>query len=195
MKFNEKINSKQSQQGFSIIEVLVSVLILGVGLLGVAGMQLMSQQSDFEARQRAQAAFLANVIVERMKANASSVEQYHNQTVGGGVVDEPGSNCLTAQCSPSQAAQYDLWSWESALDGFSVLRDDEKVGGLIEPTGCISVNEGRVIVTVAWRGQQAIAGNEAMACGLNSNRYASHDDSNESYRRTLSVSAYISENV
>ena len=75
------------------------------------------------------------------------------------------------------------------------MRDDEKVGGLIEPTGCISVNEGRVTVTVAWRGQQAIAGNEAMACGLNSNRYASHDDGNESYRRTLSVSAYISENV
>ena len=181
----------QSQRGFSIIEVLVAVLILGVGLLGVAGMQLLSQQSDFEARQRAQAAFLANVIVERMIANASSRGDYNGQEVGGGVVDRPRANCLTDQCSPNQSVQYDLWSWESALDGAAVLRDGEEVGGLIAPTGCISVDQGRVTVTVAWRGQQVLAGNQALACGLNSDRYASTEGEGGSLRRTLSISAYI----
>lgn len=182
---------KKSQQGFSIVEVLFSVFVFSIGLLGVAGMQLMTQQSDFEARQRTQAAFLANSMIEKMRINASALADYHNSVVGDGAVPTPAVDCLTSDCSPTQLSDYDLWSWEQFLDGHAEQQGDDLVGGLVAPTGCIVVNDNRVTVTVAWRGQQTIAADEQVQCGLNSARYAGHNGENNDYRRTLTMNAFI----
>ena len=56
-------------RGFSLIEVLVAMLLLSIGLLGVAGMQALSVQMNVSAGQSSQATFLGYDIVDRMRAN------------------------------------------------------------------------------------------------------------------------------
>src|SRR5690242_12360303 len=63
-------------RGFSMIEVLASLVIIQVGLLGLVGTELMAQQAESEAYQRAQAVILLNDMVERINANRGSVSCY-----------------------------------------------------------------------------------------------------------------------
>jgi len=78
--------------GFSMIEVLVALLILAVGLLGVAGVQVVSMQNTVSANLQTQATIFAQEMAERIRANGSSVlssaeldewENRFNQAVGG----------------------------------------------------------------------------------------------------------------
>jgi type IV pilus assembly protein PilV len=57
------------RQGFSLIEVLVALLILAIGLLGLAGLQARGVATNYSALQRSQATLYAQDIVERMRAN------------------------------------------------------------------------------------------------------------------------------
>ena len=71
-----KISSSNQQKGLSLIEVLISVFILAVGLLGLAAMQLQSLKYTQGSQWRSQANFLAYDIVERIRANRASVTDY-----------------------------------------------------------------------------------------------------------------------
>lgn len=59
-----------SQRGFSLIEVLVAVLILAIGILGVAGVQLVSMQQTASSSLRTEATMYAQTAAERLRANA-----------------------------------------------------------------------------------------------------------------------------
>ena len=58
--------------GFSLIEVLVALLVLSIGLLGMAALQAVSLKSNHGAYQRTQATFLAYDMMDRMRANRTS---------------------------------------------------------------------------------------------------------------------------
>jgi type IV pilus assembly protein PilV len=63
-------NSHSSRQrGATLIEVLIAVVVLSIGLLGLAGLQVTSVQSNHSAYQRSQASLLANDLADRMRAN------------------------------------------------------------------------------------------------------------------------------
>ncbi len=59
----------RTARGFSLIEVLIAVLVLSIGLLGLAGMQAASLRFNHNAYMRSQATFLAHDVIERMRAN------------------------------------------------------------------------------------------------------------------------------
>ncbi len=65
----EAVAGKAQSSGFSLVEVLVSLLILAIGLLGLAGVQTRGVTSNYSALQRSQATLYAYDIVERMRAN------------------------------------------------------------------------------------------------------------------------------
>lgn len=96
--------SSQTQTGFTLIEVLVSIVILAIGLLGLAAMQLQSLKFTQGSQWRSQANFLAYDIVERIRANRENVGSYAIAMAA----DKP-----TARAS---MAQDDLWSWLDQLD-------------------------------------------------------------------------------
>lgn len=63
---------RRRQRGISLIEVLVAILVLGVGLLGVAGLQLTALRSSQSAELRSQASLLAYDIIERMRMDRAA---------------------------------------------------------------------------------------------------------------------------
>ncbi len=60
------------QRGFTMIEVLVAVLILAIGLLGVAGVQLLSMQQTSNSNMRSVATIYAQDVAERVRANGGA---------------------------------------------------------------------------------------------------------------------------
>jgi len=72
-----QLTSLRRQAGFNLLEVLVSLLIVTVGLLGLAGTQVVAQRAEQESYQRAQAMILMSDIVDRINANRKVATCYN----------------------------------------------------------------------------------------------------------------------
>ena len=66
---NSLLDQRRFAAGFTMIEVLVALVVLSVGLLGVAGLQIVGLKGNLSAAFRTQASYLADDIVDRMRAN------------------------------------------------------------------------------------------------------------------------------
>ncbi len=101
----------RSQEGFTLIEVLMAVLVLAIALIGLAGVQLNSLRVNSEAQLRTQATFLAYDIADRMRANASAARSgdYDLAYTAGPSPTAPG-NCPQANVSGGMAAE-DTAQW------------------------------------------------------------------------------------
>ncbi|AHE67679.1 type IV pilus modification protein PilV [Legionella oakridgensis] len=104
----DKDVSAQCQKGFTLIEVLISVVILAIGLLGIAAIQLNMIRYNHSAQMRSIAIAQANNMIDRMRANYTGVKTglYNNVS---GIPANPG--CTT--CNSSQIAQLDTYQWNS----------------------------------------------------------------------------------
>jgi type IV pilus assembly protein PilV len=60
---------RRASRGFTLIEALVALIVLSIGLLGVAGMQIAGLRANQSAASRTQASYLADDIIDRMRAN------------------------------------------------------------------------------------------------------------------------------
>lgn len=115
---NNLICNKQ-QQGFTLIEVLVTLLILSIGMLGVAGMQVQGMRSGSLATQRLAVVMKAQEIAERIRINSGAVNSY--EVGAGGIGVDHG--CFNGkECSSAQLAEYDVYLWKQDL--FNVLPSD-----------------------------------------------------------------------
>ncbi len=147
--------------GFSMVELLVAVLVMGVGVLGVTGLQVVSLQNNRDALVRSEALLLAYDILDRMRVNPAG------NYAGVNFDDAPVSagNCYSSNCSPTQMSRFDLTVWQCALgdhnaaDVCIALRDDvilpaaTSQPGLPDGQGQIEVNgAGMVTVRVRWTG-------------------------------------------
>jgi type IV pilus assembly protein PilV len=132
--------------GFSLVEVLVALLVLSIGLLGLAALQTTSLQYNTGSYFRTQATFLAYDIIDRMRANLGAVANSD-----GNGYDQPtsanvtaGTNCDTTACSAAQLALYDVKKWY-----------DRAVATLPEAANSpptIQVDTGNVVtITINWR--------------------------------------------
>ncbi|MGH8598331.1 MAG: type IV pilus modification protein PilV [Gammaproteobacteria bacterium] len=69
-------HSRPAQSGFTLLEVLISVFVLSIGLLGIAGLQMTSKRTNYEAVQRTNATMLAQELLERIRANTPQLTIY-----------------------------------------------------------------------------------------------------------------------
>lgn len=101
------------QHGFSLIEVLVAVLVVSIGLLGVAGMQLVGLKGNQQSFSKNQAAHHAQAILEKMRGNPAGVSANHYifNSATYSCAHEPAQNCGQSgvTCNPEQIANYDLF--------------------------------------------------------------------------------------
>jgi len=104
------------QTGFTLLEVLVSLVVLSVGLLGIGKLMMFSSRANDSAYLRSQATDLAYSILDDMRANQQdAVNGLYN--IGLGAYGNPGFTCTSASpCTVSgQLAQYDLYKWKSTM--------------------------------------------------------------------------------
>lgn len=172
-------------RGTSMIEVLVTIVILAFGLLGLAGLQLRIQNGEMESYQRGQALVLLNDMVERITANRANATSYLSASIGTGDA-QPGSCAAVAA-----GAAKDLCEWSNALKGAAETSGGNRVGAMIGARGCITeiqtanaasgvCTPGIYEVAVAWQGLRGTVA-PAKLCGKDS--YGADD----SLRRVISM--------
>jgi len=100
------------QAGFTLIEVLVTMLVLSIGLLGLAGLQAYGLGANREAYLRSQATVLAYDMADRMRANREGINNlYYDNPTAAAV-----SACTnTTGCDAAQMAQNDMHEWDQML--------------------------------------------------------------------------------
>jgi type IV pilus assembly protein PilV len=107
-----KMSVASRQNGSTLIEVLVSMIILGIGILGISAMQASTLKTNQNSYMRTQAVFHSMDIVERMHSNLAG-------TMAGNYNDPAPvvtAACLTgAGCSASQMAANDVALWEASV--------------------------------------------------------------------------------
>jgi len=155
------------EAGFSLIEVLVSLVIVSVGLLGIAKMQALAYASTGIASKRSLAAIQASSLASSMSANraywAAGLAP-PTITINGTAIAsaDPALSAVTdctngVQCTPRQVAAYDLQTWALGLK--PLLYNDQIT--ITCTQGVVPVN---CVVTLTWtENQAAINSQEAAA--------------------------------
>lgn len=185
------------QNGFSLLELLVALVVFSIGLLAVAGLQTVSKQANFEGLQRTTASQIANGLLEDMRMNGDAINVYRTagELGNGSRGGEPAPNChAAAECTAVQKATHDLWFWEQVVDGNMELNNGNGTGGLVLPTLCIDGpavgGPGIYRVTIVWRGTASITNASNNACGADSGNYGA----NLEFRRIIQMPTYIDPN-
>ena len=162
-----KRRNPEMSAGFTLIEVLITVVIIAIGLLGLATLQVTSLNSQLEAYHRAQALMLLEDMASRIRANAA-VAQAGGYTVA--VIDDYGL-ASEEDCSlETTTAAKDLCEWNLALAGAGVTLDAANLGSALGARGCIeniagtAFGETIIRLTVAWQGTVATAAPNSL-CG------------------------------
>lgn len=199
------VASPRRARGFTLIEVLITIFVAGIGLLAVAGLQAISKKFNYDAVQRTSASTLAQSMIESLRGNPGFLDAYltNDATAVSAPVD-CGAN--GAQCTPLELAAYDVHRWGQALLGAEAKVDGADAGGLVDATGCIQRGDvaGLYLVVVAWRGITGLADPGAddpaddprrNGCGLNLSRYddPQHTGNDERLRRVIVLEAFVAD--
>ena len=137
--------------GFTLIEVLVTFLVVTVGLLGLAALQAQTLKEQLESYQRLEASMLVSNMATRIRLNpvAAAVTGY---PAGSSY----GASTRPVDCSTTRALA-DICEWHDLIQGSSVTNSGASVGAPLSARGCLSApvttGDGVVItVAVAWQG-------------------------------------------
>jgi type IV pilus assembly protein PilV len=109
MKNNPRIHARMA--GVSIVEALVALVIISVGMLGIAGLYLSSMQAGRSANLRMQAVNLATDMGDHVRANKRGKKNY----VAGPTDKGKQNDCATVSCTPAQIAENDIYEWKRAI--------------------------------------------------------------------------------
>jgi len=142
--------------GFTLIEVLVSLVVLSVSLLGMAKLMLSSSHANDSAYMRSQATALAYEMIDNMHANLSQATLTGSQgyNVALGATPTAPTSCTQSgssppsPCTPAQQAAWDVYNWLQHLNAANQLG-----GGLPSGTGSVVVSStlpATATVTVQW---------------------------------------------
>lgn len=159
MLANLKLKPHRSlQSGFTLLEVLITLIVLAIGLLGLAGLQVVSLRNSHGAYLRSQAITQSYDIVDRMRANSDQTAAYLLKNPNAAI-----TACDTAGgCTAADMAQHDIYKWNqfnsSVLpQGIGVVCRDSTIddGTGDNPTnaatsGCDNVAGAPLVVKVFW---------------------------------------------
>lgn len=146
---------KRITHGFTLIEVMIAMLVMSLGLLGIASTLITAVRSSTSNYLKQQAVQYTYDITDRMRSNFNVAKDYTSGnlyiTPLTAPAATPAKDCTAAVCTAAQMAAYDVWQWKSMLK-------NNLPGGLgsitVAATGP-SNNTALVTVVVQWSDQPA----------------------------------------
>jgi len=155
-----------SQRGFTLIEVLVTIVVVSIGLLGLAGLQISGLRANTSSEARSKATLLANDIVERMRANPLGVAAggydaiVVDDTTCAGALPSPfcsnTSSDAAEDCTATEMAAFDARVWACGLPVASGVQPGGITHQLSSGTASVTCNAAPCVpgssftVTVSW---------------------------------------------
>ena len=134
-------------RGFTLLEVLIALLIFSLGMLGLAGLMVVSVKTNNSAYLRTQASFLAQSMADRMRANTSQINAYNgdydSSTAGA-------AGCTT--CDPAGLVDRDRAVWSQQLiDSLPNPRANINCTGTVIPASSgAGTYDGLCEFTIRW---------------------------------------------
>lgn len=110
-----RLHSATRARGFTLLEVLVAVLVLSIGLLGLAGLQTYGLRNNHSAFLRSQAVVLAYDAFDRMRSNREQALLGTGSDYNTAFTDGAPTAPSCTSCSSSQVAQLDLAQWKTDI--------------------------------------------------------------------------------
>ena len=144
--------SRSTLRGFTIVEALVALVVLAVGMLGIASLYVTTLRASGSAASRMQAINLASDLGDRIRANRTGEAAY------AGAAAANGTTCIgaTATCTAAQMAAHDLFVWQAAIQA-----------ALPGAAGAVTVDAGANPTTYQIRVTWAEAGTVSQSYTLN----------------------------
>lgn len=137
MLITHQMSAPRRRRGFSLVEVLIALVIMSVGMLGIAGLFVQSMQAGRTSMFRHHAVTLAGDVADRIRANPTAGAVY----AGGGV--DSGCVAQGVDCSAPEMAANDIFLWAQQAA-------DQLPNGLVEITYDGAVNPPSYTIAVRW---------------------------------------------
>jgi len=99
------------QQGVSLIESMIALLVISIGLLGIAGLQISALSLNYSAYWQSQAVLMAHDMADRMRANQAVINDY----VGIDTNNNYNQDCTAQACNTSDMRLADATEWARSL--------------------------------------------------------------------------------
>jgi type IV pilus assembly protein PilV len=112
MEIRMNRRATRNVRGFTLLEVLIALLIFSLGLLGLAGLMVVSVKTNQSAYLRTQASFLAQSMADRMRANIAVIDEYETTYDES---TEGDASCEDVACAPAALAANDRAVWSRQL--------------------------------------------------------------------------------
>jgi type IV pilus assembly protein PilV len=195
--------------GFTLIEILVTIVVLALGLLGVVGMQARASATEFESYQRGQALALVRDMQSRLLSSRGVLPGYLDKSVsasdgsvyfGNGAnatnFADAAGNCPVPVAGDALAiAKHQMCTWGQELLGASVKEGANAIGAMVGARGCLvpvvppQQNAlADVYVVVVWQGVETRA-EPAAASAIG--RCAGAENFGQGLRRGVSVRVMV----
>ena len=135
-------HARQTERGFTLIEVLVALVILSIGLLGLGLLQASSLKASFGSNHRTVATNLAYEVLDQMRANRYQAYRY-NDIVAGNFGGINPTTCSTQPANSGDVIADDEAVWQC-----------EVVKNLPNGTADVTLNNGIALVIIRWNDQR-----------------------------------------
>lgn len=162
-----KSNPLNSQQGFTLLEILVTIIVLAIGLLGVAALQNTSVALSYESYLRTQGQLIANDLADRVRVNKS--------------IDYDFVSTSTASTKPCEATRNMPCNNPVDMKNFDLIEASERFQSLI-PDSTITIVDGSsgvltnirpLTITVTWDDRYDKDDDKDPVTGLNNDKHNS----------------------
>lgn len=144
------LNLKQRQQGVTLVEAMIALLVISIGLLGIASLQLTAMNQNASSLNHSQAVWYAYNMSDRIRANIDAFAAYDGIDTSTGY----SQDCIGSNCSNAQMVTADAADWANMMTNLP--------GGI----GVINANADGLLVTVMWDDDGTGAGGRG--CGPDS---------------------------
>jgi type IV pilus assembly protein PilV len=144
--FNASRSAGARSRGFSLLEVLIALLVLSIGLLGIAGLQVFSLKYNHQSYERTQATMLINEIVDRMRANPDAVTAglYDDVPIGDPYSTYSGYGTCPTTCSSTDLFNYDIFQWKKRMQDAGMLASGKGGISVVDPATSLYA------ITISW---------------------------------------------